>query len=109
MTSPYVTFPGRSTAQRVLLGTAAASVLLLAGFGAALAAFVAKILWTGCFIECSQPNHLGGALLAALAVASLTSGPAAVSGIYRSAAWMWAAFGTGLVGAVLAFLWIAAP
>ncbi len=108
MTSPYVTLPTRGTGRRALLACVAVVVLLLGVGGALLAAFAALVTWSGCFISCTGENHVGGMLIAAVGVLSLASGPVAVSGLYRSAAWMWCAFAAALAGGVLAFLMLVA-
>ena len=94
MTSAVTTRPA---AWRGLL----AGLVCAAGLvGFVVAGWIALIVWTGCFIGCTGTDHDGGALIGLLAAGSLASGPAAVSGLYRSAAWMRGAgwtFGAGLV------------
>ena len=116
MTSPYVTGPASVSppapapiAPRREWWRAALSVLVcLAGVvGAVIAGFIALITWSGCFIGCTGENHVGGALLGLLAAVSLASGPAAVSGLYRSAAWMRVAVGTLAVAGVWILLVLA--
>ena len=52
-----------------------AAALVCAGIGGALVAgFIAAIVYSGCFLECSQPNHGGGVLLGALALALFLAG-----------------------------------
>ena len=113
MTSPYVTFaqpqpqtqPPKAPAVRrgawpVVRAFLAVGAVLGALFAAAVAAFASAVTWTGCFIGCTGEDHTNGALLAALAVALLASGPAAVAGLYRSRAWWWVTGLTALAGAV---------
>ena len=103
MTSPYVTTPAPhapAPAPRRGWWRVALSVLVVvAGVaGAGIAGIIALITWTGCFIGCTGENHTGGALLGLLAAVSLASGPAAVSGLYRSGRWMWAAAAVLVLG-----------
>jgi hypothetical protein len=102
VTSPYVAAPARS--HPVLRALLAVSAVVLGVVGFLIAGAIGLITWTGCFIGCTGENHAGGAALALLAVVSLASGPAAVSGLYRSAAWMRAAAATAAAGVVLALL-----
>jgi hypothetical protein len=112
MTSPYVSFPpapgARPSAWPVLRAMLATVVVLLGVVGFAIAGLIALLTWSGCFIECTGTNHRGGFLLALLAVISLASGPAAVSGLYRSARWMWGAAWAAGIGALLMTLVLAA-
>ena len=97
MTSPYVLAPAP---KREWWRMALSVLVVVAGIaGAGIAGIIAAITWTGCFIACTGENHLGGALLGLLAALSLASGPAAVSGLYRSGAWMRAAVGVFGMGA----------
>ena len=116
MTSPYVTpsaVPAgtvvpvvRPPARREWWRIALSVLVVVAGVaGAGIAWIIAAIIWTGCFMGCTGENHLGGALIGVVAAVSLASGPAAVSGLYRSARWMRAAvglFSLGVVGILLA-------
>jgi hypothetical protein len=112
MTSPYVSFPSapgsRPSAWPVLRAMLATVVVLLGVVGFVIAGLIALLTWSGCFIECTGTNHRGGFLLGLLAVTSLASGPAAVSGLYRSARWMWGAACTAAIGGVLIALVLAA-
>lgn len=61
----------------------AAMGLVLAGLVAAgICALIAVVVYTGCFIGCSDPQPLEGSLLGALAVGLLVAGPVL-------ARWMW--------------------
>lgn len=75
-----------------------ALALVAAVVGAAIAAFAAHVSRTGCFIGCGEPDRGAAVVWAAAAVLSLASGPAAVSGIFRSRAWMVAAGWTAAAG-----------
>lgn len=55
------------TALRVASGIA---IGIVAGFGTLILYFVGAVTVTGCFIECSDPNVVGGSLLLAGAVVS---------------------------------------
>ena len=106
MTSPYMTAP---RTDRQWWRPALAVLVVLAGVaGAGIAGIIAIITWTGCFIGCSGENHLGGALIGLVAALSLASGPAAVSGLYRSAPWMRAAVAVLAVGTFAMLLVLAA-
>jgi hypothetical protein len=108
MTSPYMSFAAtrtpsptptpRPSAWPVLRAMLAVVVVVLGVLGALMAAFASVVVWSGCFISCTGANHRDGGLLALLAVVSLASGPAAVSGLYRSGRWMWVAAGTAVAG-----------
>jgi len=69
---------------------------------AAVAAFVAVVTWSGCFLSCSEPNHPVGALLGLLAAVLAVSGPALAWVLLRR----WSAVGYALLG-VLAWVTIA--
>ena len=111
MTSPYVTpyapphaTPPAPRSHPVLRALLAVTAVVAGIVGAGMCALIGAITWTGCFIGCSNPNRAGGAALFALAAVSLASGPAAVSGLYRSAGWMRAAavtLGLALTAALL--------
>ena len=75
MTSPYVTSPSRTEPWRVVL---VALACVLTPLPAAVAAFAAAIVWSGCFLECTDESgdHLTGGALGLLAVALLLLGPA---------------------------------
>jgi len=114
MTSPYLTptavpaisaaaAPRRSVGRALFAGV----VIALGVAGAVIAAFIAAITWTGCFLACTGENHLGGALIGLIAAVSLASGPAAVSGLYRSARWMRAAAWVLATGAALMLIGLA--
>jgi hypothetical protein len=108
MTSPYVTIPSRPAARpaawRVVLVVLAC---LAAPPAAAVAAFVAVIVWSGCFISCDAGggDHLAGAALWLLAVALLVLGPVLAWLLLRSGRAVLAAVGgvvaTLLTGALL--------
>jgi hypothetical protein len=77
MTSPYVASPTpqHQEAWRIVLVVLAC---LGAPPAAAVAGFVAAIVWSGCFIECtgSSGDHLAGGALFLLTLALLLLGPA---------------------------------
>ena len=113
MTSPYVTFaqpqppqppsqqlPASRSAWPIVRAFLAVGAILGALFAAAIAAFASAVTWTGCFIGCTGEDHTTGALLAALAVALLSSGPLAVAGLYRSRVWLWITGFAAVAGAV---------
>jgi hypothetical protein len=83
------------------------AVVLVGGFCALIAGFVAMVMWSGCFISCTGENHAAGAGLALLALALLAAGPALVAALYRSRAWLWVAAYTALGGALLMTLALA--
>lgn len=63
-------FERLSPTARKALRIAAGIVLgIAAGFGTLILFFVGAVTATGCFIECSDPNPVGGGLLLAAAVA----------------------------------------
>lgn len=63
--------PGAMTAVKVLV----AVVLVGAGLAAAgLTGLIAAIVYSGCFLECSDPDHVGGLLLGLLALGLLVGG-----------------------------------
>lgn len=69
------------TTRTVLRVAAGIAVGIAAGFGTLILFFFGAITATGCFIECNDPNPVGGALLlagavfgAALTVASVVWG-----------------------------------
>ncbi|MFN2539015.1 MAG: hypothetical protein ABR549_12840 [Mycobacteriales bacterium] len=69
---------------------------------AAVAAFVAAIVWSDCFIECSgDPDHLGGGLLFALAAVLLLAGPALAATLVRRGSWVLAACAVPAVEALV--------
>lgn len=70
---------------------------------AAIAAFIAAITWTGCFIECTDSggDHLGGGLLGALAVALLLAAPVLAATLVRKAAWVLGAIAVPVVEVLL--------
>jgi hypothetical protein len=75
---------------------------VLAGIaGFVVAGFIAIIVWTGCFLSCTGEDHAGGAALGLLAVASLGAGPGLVALMYRSRAWLYAAYVAAATGALL--------
>lgn len=59
--------PTTRTALRVAAGIA---IALAAGFATLILYFVGSVTATGCFIECNEPNVVGGSLLMAGAVLS---------------------------------------
>ena len=62
---------GWLTATKVLIAT----TLVLAGAGgAAVSGFIASVLYSGCFLTCSERNPVGGALFGLLALALLVGG-----------------------------------
>ena len=67
--------PTTRTALRVTAGIAIAIAI---GFGTLILFFVGAVTATGCFIECSDPNPIGGALLLAGAVFGAASTVTAV-------------------------------
>jgi hypothetical protein len=80
----------RETVGKVLTVLAA----VLGPPAAAVAAFIATIVWSDCFIECSgNPDYLGGGLLFALAGVMLLAGPVLAAMLVRKASWV--------IGAVL--------
>jgi hypothetical protein len=75
---------------------------VLAGIaGFVVAGFIAIIVWTGCFLSCTGEDHVGGAALGLLAVASLAAGPGLVALMYRSRAWLYVAYVAAATGALL--------
>jgi hypothetical protein len=108
-TSPYLM--ARTTPRRthpVLRALLAVVAMIGAVLGALVTAFAASITWTGCFIECSGEDHVGGALLGLLAAAVLAAGPLAVAGLYSSRAWLRAAGAAFAVVLVLVVLMLGA-
>ncbi|MDX1450070.1 MAG: hypothetical protein R3246_13510 [Acidimicrobiia bacterium] len=69
-------------ALRILLGVA---VIVAAGWGAFVAWFVGIVLYTGCFISCSEPNTLGGFGL--ILVAAALVGLVVAAGGFAYAGW----------------------
>ncbi|HEY5652327.1 MAG TPA: hypothetical protein VIW46_12835 [Acidimicrobiia bacterium] len=59
--------PNTRTALRVAAGIA---IAIAAGFGTLILLFVGGVTMTGCFIECGEPNPIGGSFLLAWAVLS---------------------------------------
>lgn len=71
---PMLSFEKLSPAARTALRLAVALVLtFVAGFTAIAMFFVGGIELTGCFIECSEPNPIGGSLLMAGAVVAASA------------------------------------
>ena len=97
MTSPYVTSPTPRHQEpwRIVLVVLAC---VLAPPPAVVAAFVAAIAWSGCFIECStpDPDYAWGGGLGVLALALLLLGPALAGLLLRT----WAAVGLAVCGVV---------
>jgi len=80
--APATTRTGAMTAAKVVV----AIVLVGAGLAAALVAgAIAAIVYSGCFIECSDPNHLGGVLLGLLALGLLVGACSLAFVMWRSA------------------------
>jgi hypothetical protein len=73
--------------------------ILLGPPAAAVAGFAALVTWSGCFLSCSQPNHVTGGLLGLLAAGLLLSGPVLATALMRS--WQWV---LGAIAALLFFL-----
>jgi low affinity Fe/Cu permease len=70
MTSPYVRT--RPATWRLLL----VALTSVAGAPAGVVgAWIAAVVWSGCFIECSGGDHLQGGALWLLAIALLLAGP----------------------------------
>ena len=83
-----------STAVAVAKAVAVVLVGAAGLFAAFWAGFVALVLVTGCFLECSPPppsEVVGGLALAGLAVGLAASGPLLAAALYRSRAWLLAA------------------
>ena len=87
-----MTSPARPAPWRTVL------VVLVAGVGApgaAVAAFAAAVVWSGCFIGCSGGgDHLAGGLLGLLALGLLAAGPGVGWWLRR---WTGVLWGTGTV------------
>jgi hypothetical protein len=82
-----------------------AVLAVLAGIlGYLIAAAVAIVEWTGCFIGCIDADHRAGALFGVLAVALLGAGPGAVAALYRSRVWLRVAISAAGLGAALLVL-----
>ena len=64
---------------------------------AAVAAVVGAIVWSGCFLSCSEGNPLAGGLLVLLGVALLLSAPVLAGWLLRR----WTAVGVALLGQLL--------
>ena len=63
---------------------------------ALVVAFIAAVTWSGCFLSCSQPNHVGGALLFGLALLMVLAGPLLAWLLLRR----WRAVGCAVLGVV---------
>ena len=74
------TAPRRSVA--AVIGTVVFTALSIPA--ALVAAFAAAVTWSGCFISCTGPDHVAGALLWLLVVAILSAGPALAAGVLRT-------------------------
>jgi hypothetical protein len=59
------------------IGGALAAAVVLA-YGALVGLFIGAVEWTGCFMSCSDPNPVGGALMLILASAAASSAIVAV-------------------------------
>jgi hypothetical protein len=57
--------PATRTVLRAACGIA---IAIVGGFGTFILAFLGGVTATGCFIECSEPNVVGGSLLLAGAI-----------------------------------------
>ena len=73
---------------------------------AVVVGFIAAIVWTDCFIECSgNPDHVGGGLLFALAAVLLLAAPALAATLVRKRRWVLVACAVPVVeGLLLAVL-----
>ncbi|MFP5332137.1 MAG: hypothetical protein ACLGHX_07265 [Acidimicrobiia bacterium] len=69
-------------ALRAVIGIA---VIAAAGWGALVAWFIGIVLYTGCFISCSDPNLAGGVGL--ILVAAALAGIALAGGGFTFAGW----------------------
>jgi hypothetical protein len=68
--------PAASTRTVTALKAVSATALVLAGAALAfVAGVVATIVYSGCFLECGDPEPLSGLLLGALSLALLLAGP----------------------------------
>lgn len=78
---------------------------LIVGYPAAVLAFIAMISFSGCFLECSKPDPLGG-VLASGAALILVAGPVLVAwSILKpgSPAWKFGAAAVAVLAAVFLF------
>ena len=114
MTSPYITFAQpqpeqapRRSAWPVLRAILAVFVVLAGILGFLVSGFIALIVWSGCFIECTGGDRPEGGLLALLAVALLFAGPGIVAALYRSRVWLWVAVSAAGLGTALLVLFFA--
>ncbi len=89
--------PAKSSTERVVGVLAAVAAVGLTGYTAFLLAFWALITYTGCFLDCSEPDRAAGLALATGAAAALACGPLAIAGLFRSRAWLQAAAGVFIV------------
>jgi hypothetical protein len=103
MTSPYVAIPAQSLPRPAAWRIAVVVLACLAAPpAAAVAAFVAAIVWSGCFISCDAGggDHLAGAGLWLLAGALLVLGPVLAWLLLRSGRAVVAAVG-GVIATLL--------
>jgi hypothetical protein len=69
---------------------------------AAVTGFFGLITWSDCFIECSgNPDHLGGGLLIAVAIALLLAAPLLAATLVRRATWVLAAIAVPVLEVLL--------
>jgi hypothetical protein len=69
---------------------------------AAFTGFFGLITWSDCFIECSgNPNHLGGGLLIAAAIALVLAGPVLAATLVRKRSWVLGAIAVPVVEVLL--------